>query len=175
MAEWASLAVELRPLRPGDALTIALWGTDATFCAQADWTPNVPVNERAKHIRDLLISPPKELLRLAAIQNSEVVGYADLHGDGPVRRELGFVVGDISRWGKGIGTAVASAALDYGFETLELEEIWAEAPDANRRSISILERIGLRETGRGNEAVFVGSPSFYRKFAITTRVWAAHK
>ncbi len=56
-----------------------------------------------------------------------MVGYVDLHGEGDETRELGFVTGPSGRWGQGWGTLAASAGLVYGFETLELRRIWAEA------------------------------------------------
>ena len=96
----------------------------------------------------------------------DVVGYVDLHGSGP-RRELGYVVGGRERWGQGFGRSVAHAGLAWGFGALGLTDMWAEAVDANVASVRILERLGMRETGRGEEATFLGRRSFYRVFTLT--------
>ena len=42
---------------------------------------------------------------------------------------------------------------------------------ANQRSVRILQRLGLRETGRGDEGVFLDQPTHYRRFAITAVDW----
>lgn len=45
--------------------------------------------------------------------------------------------------GKGYATEAARAALAYGFDTLELESIFAITLEANRASRAVMERIGL--------------------------------
>lgn len=45
--------------------------------------------------------------------------------------------------GKGYATEVARAALAYGFETLELDHIFAITLEENRASRAVMERIGL--------------------------------
>jgi RimJ/RimL family protein N-acetyltransferase len=47
-------------------------------------------------------------------------------------------------WGRGCATEAAIAALDFGFETLRLEEIVSFTVPANTRSRRVMERIGLR-------------------------------
>lgn len=116
--------------------------------------------------RRLIEHPPADLLRLAAIQDGHLVGYVDLHGSAPDRRELGFLVGPRELWGQGLGRAAASAGLRYGFQELGLKEIWAEALDANRAPIRILQKLGMTETGWGDIDTHLGRPSRYRQFAI---------
>lgn len=82
--------------------------------------------------------------------------------------ELGFLIGIRARWGEGLGHRAAAAAIEYGFRDLRLDEVWAEALDANQRSIRLLQRLGMRETGRGDEGEFLGQPSFYRQFTLTS-------
>ena len=95
------------------------------------------------------------------------MGYVDLHGEGHGERELGYVIGPSSQWGRGLGTVVALAGLRHGFEQLDLERIVAEALDANRASVRILQRIGMAEVGRGDEGEYLGQPTFYRRFAMS--------
>lgn len=47
-------------------------------------------------------------------------------------------------WGKGYASEAAKAALAYGFENLELTEIYGMAQTGNLASINVLEKIGLR-------------------------------
>jgi RimJ/RimL family protein N-acetyltransferase len=46
-------------------------------------------------------------------------------------------------WGRGFATEAARAALDFGFHRLELEEIVSYTVPANRRSRSVMQRIGM--------------------------------
>ena len=163
----------LRPLALQDADVIAEWASDPEFCREADWTVGLPFTERQRFHRTLIQSPPPELIRLGAIHEGLLVGYVDLHGAEPHRRELGFVIGERGRWGRGLGGRAAAACLDYGFAQLRLDEILAEALEANQRSACILQRLGLVETGRGDESMFLDQPTYYRQFAITAKDWAS--
>lgn len=164
-----SWTVRLRPFAHGDAELLADWGADPVFCAHAGWDADASWRERVAWARRDL---PDHLLRRAAVVGPDVVGYVDLHGSGP-RRELGYVVGGRERWGQGFGRSVAHAGLAWGFGALGLTDMWAEAVDANVASVRILERLGMRETGRGEEATFLGRRSFYRVFTLTAGEFAA--
>ncbi|WP_027169062.1 GNAT family N-acetyltransferase [Mesorhizobium sp. WSM3224] len=47
-------------------------------------------------------------------------------------------------WGKGYVTEAAEAWLDYGFETLGVDEIVSFAVHDNHRSIAVMKRLGMR-------------------------------
>jgi RimJ/RimL family protein N-acetyltransferase len=46
-------------------------------------------------------------------------------------------------WGKGYASEAAAAALSYGFDSLGLDEIVAFTVPANRRSIAVMQRVGM--------------------------------
>jgi RimJ/RimL family protein N-acetyltransferase len=156
-----------------DAVTFADWGTDRVFCGHAGWSPETGIADRRAWWAALIAEPPPNLIRLAICVAGEVVGYVDLQGTEPDRRELGYVIGVRNRWHRGLGTLAAKAGLAYGFEVLELGRIWAEAVDANPASVAILRRIGMRETGRGAVSEFLGTASFYRQFEINDAEFTA--
>src|SRR5262245_15517915 len=133
--------LSLRALIRSDIATYSQWGEDRRLCEQAGWTVDLPLAEHEAHWRRLMDEPHPVLVRLAAVRGDEVVGYVDLHGLEGTRRELGYVVGPSARWGQGLGTAIARLGLEYGFDELGLEEIVAEAVDANRGSIRILQKL----------------------------------
>ena len=54
------------------------------------------------------------------------------------------------QWGRGYATEGARAALDYGFETLGLDEIVSFTSILNLRSIRVMERLGMRRDARGD-------------------------
>ncbi|WP_327640420.1 GNAT family N-acetyltransferase [Kribbella sp. NBC_00482] len=158
--------VFLRPLELADVATYVSWGSDRRFCEHAGWTVDRSAAELEAHWRALIEQPKPDHLRRAAVAGDEVVGYVDLAGAEPDRRELGYVVGPSERWGRGLGGIVAQLGVEYGFDVLGLQEIWAEAVDANRASVRILESLGMTEIGRGQDESFLGAASYYRRFAV---------
>ena len=115
------------------------------FCRAADWSPDLPTAERARFFRELVSAPPADLIRLAAVHEGVVVGYLDLAGIKAQERELGFVIGDRSTWGHGLGRRAATAGCAYGFGVLGLRRIWAAVHATVAASIRVLEAIGMRE------------------------------
>jgi RimJ/RimL family protein N-acetyltransferase len=157
-----------------DTEVAARWGEDPEFCAYAGWTVDRPTADRARLWRELVTQPQDDLVRLAAVDEAgDLVGYADLMGDEPGRRELGYLVGPRARWGRGWGTTIGAAGVEHGFSVLGLREIWAEALDGNGASVRILQRLGMTERGRGDDDIFLGEPTYYRRFAVTRAAWLA--
>lgn len=164
-------SLALRALVPADAEIFAAWATDDIFATHAGWRHATTPEEFVPWWRNLIAQPDTALIRLAVVCNHEIVGYVDLHGEGSDSRELGFVIGPSSRWGRGLGTRAARAGLAYGFENLALESIWAEAVEANTGSVRILRRLGMTYTGEGAEETFVGRPSRYAQYCVTRAAW----
>ncbi|GAB3537872.1 GNAT family protein [Arthrobacter tecti] len=160
---------------------IAHWGDDSQFCAEADWAADVAAPERYAFWRKLIENPPADLIRLGVVgddgtddanRDKEILlGYVDLHGTESERRELGYLIGQRSSWGQGLGTSAALAGLHHAFDRLQLAEVWAEALAANEPSVRILQRLGMREPGRGTDETYLGTKTFYRQFAITSAEW----
>ncbi len=55
-----------------------------------------------------------------------------------------------AHWGLGYATEAARAALRYGFESAGLDEIVSMTVPANRRSIHVMEKLGLRRDPTGD-------------------------
>ncbi len=149
---------------------------DPVFCAHAGWTPQATIAAGRERWRALIESPDPALLRLLAVRaNGAPVGYADLHGDSPGERELGYVVGPSRHWGQGIGTSIARTAVDHAFIRLGMQRLWAEALEANVASVRVLRRVGMRHTGYGDDADFLGEPTRYIQFELTREDWLAER
>src|ERR1700691_4956998 len=58
------------------------------------------------------------------------------------RAELGYWIG-VPYWGNGYATEAAQAMLKYGFETLELQRIFASYVPRNVASGKVLQKIGM--------------------------------
>lgn len=83
----------------------------------------------------------------ALSQTGEFIGFIGLQQvDTPFpfvpAVEIGWRLA-FEHWGKGYATEGAQAALQYGFETLDLEEIVSFTPVNNRRSRNVMDKIGM--------------------------------
>jgi RimJ/RimL family protein N-acetyltransferase len=65
--------------------------------------------------------------------------------------EVGWRLGS-QYWGKGYATEGAKASLDYGFNKIGLKEIVSFTVPANKRSIRVMEKIGLKRDFSGDFA-----------------------
>lgn len=81
--------------------------------------------------------------------NDKVIGYSGL-GAPEYDRSVTEVFYGISPdyWGKGYATEAAKAMLEFGFEQLKLDEIIGFREDGNPASGRVLEKAGLRMTGK---------------------------
>ena len=66
--------------------------------------------------------------------------------------ELGYWIG-VPYWGQGYATEAAAAVLAFGFETLQLNRIYAVRFAENKASGRVLEKIGLRHEGRSPQHI----------------------
>ena len=170
-ASWVPTAtptVTVRPLRAGDAEVMAGWADDPEFCRAADWSRDLPYADRVRFFRRLVEVPPPDLIRLVAVHEHTVVGYVDLAGTRRTERELGFVIGERSAWGRGLGTSAAAAGCEHGFGVLGLRTIWAEAEATNVASVRILQAIGMRHPTPGGSAPGARG---VRRFRIDRDAW----
>jgi RimJ/RimL family protein N-acetyltransferase len=165
------LGLTLRPFEERDIDALVAWGRDDELCRAAEWTEGLPDDDLRAQWRTMIASPDDVLIRRAIALGDRVIGYADLYGHAPDQRELGIVIGERSSWGRGLGRLGAARMLDYGFDCLGLATVVAQAWDANRRSVRLLQHLGMRETGRGAEGYYRDAPSWYRQFEIARAEW----
>lgn len=158
--------VHLRPLELADADVLASWAFDPKFCAAAGWSVGLAHEEYQSFQARLITHPPDDLVRFGALHQGELIGYVVLQGQEPCRRELGFVIGDSRRWGQGLGRLAARAGMHHGFIDMGLDEIWAEALDANVASVRILQGLGMPEVELGEQGIYLGRPTFWRRFTL---------
>lgn len=55
-----------------------------------------------------------------------------------------------AHWGRGLATEAAVAALRHAFETLAVDQVGAFTVPANRRSIAVMERLGMTRVAGGD-------------------------
>ncbi len=105
--------------------------------------------------------------------SGEMVGRVGLmlHPDWPLdgpKVEVGWTF-QRSAWGRGYATEGAKASLAYGFDVLDLPQIFSMTRPDNVRSRAVMERCGLTQRG---EIDFHGWRQVH--YAIDRQDWAPH-
>jgi RimJ/RimL family protein N-acetyltransferase len=105
--------------------------------------------------------------------SGEIVGRVGLmlHPDWPLdgpKVEVGWTL-QRSAWGRGYATEGAKASLEFGFDVLDLPQIFSMTRPDNARSRAVMERCGLTQRG---ELVFHGWRQVH--YAIDRKDWAPH-
>jgi len=147
----------LSPINVNDAEKFTEWLNDFEV------TQNLTLYEKS-----ISLEAEKEILgRLAKEHNYSIIdiaankvigncGYMNLnHLD--QTGELGIFIGDKDYWNKGYGTEALSLLIDYGFQALNLHNIWLKVYSFNERAIKVYEKIGFKVIGRRREARLRGT------------------
>jgi RimJ/RimL family protein N-acetyltransferase len=104
--------------------------------------------------------------RVGERAGDRLVGIAGLQPlDGGPEVELTYAL-EPSAWGKGYATEAGAAALEYGFGEAGLDRVVAIAKEANRGSVAVLRRLGMRPLGA---ARYWGAS--WAKFALPASAW----
>lgn len=106
-------------------------------------------------------------------ENNEFIGWSGLKYETQVRSnfnyyDLGYRLKK-KYWGKGIATETALLSLSYGFEKMNLSEIYAGADIDNIASNKVLQKVGLKfiET-------FMYDNAPHNWYKITKNDWLQH-
>ena len=94
-------------------------------------------------------SADRVLWAIADPEDDTCLGHVGLYEiDYRIRKaEIGMLIGDKSRWGKGLGTAVKRAVIDYGFRELNLHKIVSTVLSNNPANIRVNEKLGFQLDG----------------------------
>ncbi|QYF72618.1 GNAT family N-acetyltransferase [Cryobacterium sp. PAMC25264] len=142
----------LRRWLPSDRAPFALLNADAEvmryFPARLDRAQSDGLAARADALFDVY---GYGLWALERLDTGEFIGFTGLApmpegvpGAGGV--EVGWRLAP-SAWGHGFATEAATAALRFGFETMELTEVNSITAVVNIRSRKVMERLGMRPAG----------------------------
>jgi RimJ/RimL family protein N-acetyltransferase len=106
----------------------------------------------------------------------DVIGRAGLwHPEGWPGLEAGWLL-DRARWGRGLATEAARAALDWAFEVLGAAHVVSVIAPANVRSIRVAERIGETYERRiALDTPAVAGPIDVAIYGIARDRWTAGK
>jgi RimJ/RimL family protein N-acetyltransferase len=141
----------LRPLAPADAEAVFAIMSDDEAMAFWDWPAFKDYGTVAGIVAgqaDDMAEGRSAYWAVILVPGGETIGVCDLSGiDHRQRRaELGFLF-NRAWWGNGYAFEAMTAVVDYAFETLELERLWARMHAGNEGSRRLLERLGFAYEG----------------------------
>lgn len=96
---------------------------------------------------------PKSTFAIELIETGELIGTISLSiHERHDKAELAYWIGH-PYWNKGYCTEAARLVLKYGFETLQLNRIFAYAMTSNPGSYKVMEKIGMSYEGLHKEVI----------------------
>ena len=144
--------LRLRPWRESDLAAFAALNADP---AVMEHFPSIPSREEsdamARRIMAKMESQGWGLWALEVIGGEPFIGFTGLNVPDfdsyfTPCTEIGWRLAR-SAWGHGYATEAAHAALAFGFGSLGLEEIVSFTAVTNKRSMAVMERLGMRRDG----------------------------
>jgi RimJ/RimL family protein N-acetyltransferase len=152
-------AVVLRALEPGDLPRLHEYRNDPeTTRDLVGFSVHYSHAALAAWLESHARRTDEALWAIAARGDDRCIGHVGLYQlDHRIRKaSFGILIGDPAQRGKGIGTAVTRAVVDYGFDELNLHRIELDVLATNARAIHIYEGLGFQREGVLRHAQFRG-------------------
>lgn len=152
----------LRPFEPGDVDDCLAYRDDLQF---ARYLPHIPQPftraDAEAFVHQNMAEPWGRSPTFAVVLASKVIGTVNLEVDQSAHSAmLGYAIGR-DFWGCGLATEAATSVMEWAFDTLQLERIWASTKPDNARSQRVLQKLGMSPQPSRTEPTF----------AITREEW----
>ena len=150
--------VYLRPLEAADvAGPYAAWLNDyeVTRFLETGSYPSTPATA-ARYVEQITSSADNVLLAIVEKGTEIHVGNVKL---GPIHRvhrraDMGIMIGDRTRWGRGYGREAVALIVAYGFERLNLHKIGLGVHADHDDAVRLYESLGFQVEGRLRQHLF---------------------
>jgi RimJ/RimL family protein N-acetyltransferase len=140
----------LRPFRLHDADDVFEYASDAEW---AKYQVNIPqpfTRNEAQEFVTRFANPQQwsEVAMFAMVRHNKVIGQVYLNAPDLVneRAEIGYMLLR-SLWGQGLATEATQAVIDWSFQTLNLNKIFATCDIRNTGSWRVMEKLGMTREG----------------------------
>ena len=99
---------------------------------------------------------------IVTLDNDELIGVVGLEEIAYNCRKatLGIFIGNDKYWSKGYGTEAIQLLLDYGFNYLNLNNVYLDVLAINERAIKCYKKCGFKECGRRRKSEFINGKYF---------------
>jgi RimJ/RimL family protein N-acetyltransferase len=150
--------VILRPLQTSDLAGPYLeWLNDyeVTRFLETGWKPATAVSLR-RYLDTVAQAADTVMLAIIEKRTGSHVGNVKLAGIHPLHRraDMGIMLGDKRRWGRGYGREAVALILAYGFERLNLNKIYLGVDVDNVGAVKVYEALGFKIEGTQRQHLF---------------------
>ena len=165
----------LKDWTEADADELFLLAKNPNVGPHAGWKPHADASESLEIIRTLFL--PSMVWKITDKDTGAMIGSLGLETDrfrpGIASKELGYWVAE-EFWGQGLATEACQAALQYGFEELNLEIVGICTGPNNLRSQRVIEKLGFTYEGTHRHCykIYDGTIRDSLTFSMTKAEWA---
>lgn len=152
--------VTLREFISSDIAAVSEWVGDAEAVRYVPLGP-FDVAGVVDYVEQLITEAhrePREGYTLAIVETAtgDVVGSVALGIDSRAHRrvELGYILRR-DAWGRGLATEAARLAVDFAFDKLGANRVWAVCDPDNPASVRVLQKLGMKEEGHLRDDLLV--------------------
>ena len=167
----------LRDFETEDWQAVQAYASDAEavryrpFGPCTDEETQAVIREAARQVHQ----PRRTLFDLAIVlaADNRLIGGCDigLLANNPDEASLGYGL-NRAYWGQGYMTEAARTLLVFGFTELKVRRICADVEPVNTASVRVLEKIGMRCVGQGQQGI-KGEQRTVWHYAIAAEEWQA--
>lgn len=137
----------LREIHITDAEDMFEYSKNPNVGPNAGWKPHQNIEETIGIINAIFLE--KDGI-FGIVYNNKMIGSVGLIDDpkreNPNAKMLGYALGE-EYWGQGIMTEAANAVVKFGFEEMKLDLISAYCYPFNKRSKSVIKKLGFEYEG----------------------------
>jgi len=143
----------LSPIDTEDAHQYCKWLNDLSISVHLDsnfsLTPDIE-----KNIINELRSGNNKIFGIVDLKTDKLIGGVGLHDINYYNQTAmyGIYIGDKNYLGKGFGKEATKLILDYGFNILNLHNIYLMVYDYNQKAIDLYKKIGFEIIGKRRQA-----------------------
>lgn len=139
------MTVEIRPLKIEDAYTSVKWRNDPEVFKYTGniYDHEIAIESELEWIKRVISNPLD--YRCAIIADNMYVGNIYLTDIQNGIANYHIFIGEKDYWGKGIAKKASRLIIDYGFNTLGLNQINLSVRKANKSALNLYKSLGFKE------------------------------
>ena len=153
--------VYLSPPNLSDASKYCEWINDLEVSKNlnTEWSVN---EEQEKILLQDLLKGNNKIFGIIEIENDQLIGSVGFNEIDYINRgaQFGIFIGDKTFWNKGYGTEATRLVLDFGFNILNLHNIYLFVYAYNKHAIRCYEKTGFKMIGKRREARLIAGKRY---------------
>lgn len=151
----------LRAVEPHDVSHFFRWENDTENWLVSGTVAPFSRHDLERYVRGIRDIYSDKQLRLVIATDDGPIGSIDLYDFEPLHRRagIGILIGEPEARQQGLAADALQVVIDYGFETLQLHQLYANIPANNTASIALFEQAGFERVGTRKD--WLSSPAGY--------------